>query len=79
MTSNEHPERFEVKEHRSTTEALILDVWALDRLVKCRIEWLNQPYNKLRNTYCAIAADTRKMEEQLKMLEKELKNEITRK
>lgn len=75
MKSNERSERFEVKERRSTIDALILDIWALDRLIKKRQEWLNRPENKMRSTYCAIAADTQRMVERLNFLKRELDNE----
>lgn len=68
----------EVKDKRSTIEPLIMEIEAVDRLVKLRHDWLNKTENKLRSTYQAIAEDTRKIEIRLQELRREYYQETGR-
>lgn len=80
MKANDEQMRLsmEVKNKRSTRDALVLDIESLDRLVKARHEWLNKPENRKRRTYQAVAEDTRKLERRLHELKEENLNEINR-
>lgn len=65
----------EVKDKRSTRKALVLEIKALDKLVKARQEWLNKTENQMRRTYQAVAEDTRKLEHRLQELKEEYREE----
>lgn len=64
-----------VSNKRTSVEALELDVLVLAKLVGRRMEWLDKPENRLRSTYQAIAEDTRRMNERLAAMLKELEEE----
>jgi hypothetical protein len=64
-----------VSNKRTSTEALEMDVLALAKLVGRRMEWLGKTENRLLRTYQAIAEDTRKMQERLAAMRKELEEE----
>lgn len=49
------------------------EIHTLESLIRDRQQWLDNPLNKMRTTYSAIAADTREMERELDMLKKDLK------
>jgi hypothetical protein len=80
MKTNEQEMRLsmEVKDKRSTREALVLEIKSLDKLVRARQEWLGKPENRMRRTYRAVAEDTRKLERRLQELKEENLNEIKR-
>ncbi|WP_320053949.1 hypothetical protein [uncultured Acetobacteroides sp.] len=68
----------EVKDKRSTREALVLDIKSLSKLVNARHDWLSKPENRKRRTYQAVAEDTRTLERRLQELKEENLNEINR-
>lgn len=68
----------EVKDKRSTREALVLDIKSLSKLVNARHDWLSKLENRKRRTYQAVAEDTRRLERRLQELKKENLNEINR-
>jgi hypothetical protein len=68
----------EVKDKRSTREALVLDIKSLSKLVNARHDWLSKLENRKRRTYQAVAEDTRKLERRLQELKEENLNEINR-
>lgn len=55
------------------TEILELEIASLSILIGRRNEWLNNPLNRMKGTYSAVASDTAKQLAELEEKEKELK------
>jgi|BioPla2DNA2_1021312.scaffolds.fasta_scaffold10587_3 hypothetical protein len=61
-----------------TTEAISTELEQLTKSIEKRHEWLNNPTNRMRGTYTAVANDTRKMEQLADELRHELEYATTK-